>query len=236
MQPRNRNLLLFTLPGWLLVVLAACSILPGSQAPTSQVVKETVLVIVTSTPAPGTATPAASPQTTGSGFAATGTPEPVSTASLTPTPRPTLRPSPTPLLLMNVPIEGGDPNHKFYVLLVYPIYQPAATSSLWFRVYAHEPSSSQVDGKNIDNVTFTIRDSNGSQVYFREEKVAGYCAFGGGEPDCTVYDFASHNFFWVSQDGTKVKMKTGKFDIHIIATDVNGNEMFGDGTFSIRVP
>jgi len=236
MQTRNRIFLLFTISGLLLVALAACSILPGSQAPTLQVVKQTVLVIVTTTPAPGTATPAASPQSTGSGFDATGTPEPAITATLTPTLRPTLHPSPTPLLLMNVPIEGGDPNHKFYVLLVYPNYQPAATTSLWFRVYAHEPSSSQVDGKNIDNVTFSITDGSGVEVYFREEKTAGYCAFGGGEPNCNVYDFASHNYTWDGPNGVKFKMKSGKFDLHVIATDVNQNVMFGDTTFSIKVP
>ncbi len=218
----------------ILSVLAACTIPPGSQAPTSQVVKETVLVIVTSTPAPESTTSTTTPQPTDASL--TGTPSPTYTDTPTATSRPFVAPSLTPLALMNVPIEGGDPNHKFYALLVYPIYQPAATKSLWFRVYAHEPTSSKVDGKNIDNVTFTINDNGGNPVYFREEKVAGYCAFGGGEPNCNVYDFASQNYYWVSPNGTKVKMVSGKFDIHIIATDISGNVMFGDGTFTIKVP
>ncbi len=234
MLARKRNRLVFIFSVFLLTGLAACAIAPQDQPPFTQVVKETVLVIVTSTPAPETPTPTGTPQLTGA--------DPIASPSLivtksptsTPTPRPV--PSLTPLALLNVPIEGGDPNHKFYVMLVYPIYEPAATKSLWFRVYAHEPISSKVDGKNIANVTFSIQDSSGVEVYFREEKTAGYCAFGGGEPNCNAYDFASHNYTWDGPNGVKFKMKSGKFKIHIIATDVNQNVMFGDSTFSIQVP
>ncbi len=234
MRDWNQHRLLAILTVLLLCGLAACATAPATQAPTAQVVKETVLVIVTSTTAPQTATQTPIPLPTDASPAVTSSP--VTSGTPTATPRPVLAPSPTPLLLLNVPIEGGDPNHKFYVLLVYPDYLPAATKSLWFRVYAHEPASSNVDGKNIDNVTFSIQDSSGVEVYFREEKTAGYCAFGGGEPNCNIYDFASHNYEWDGANGVKTKMKSGKFKIHIIATDINQNVMFGDAAFNIQVP
>lgn len=221
MQTRNDRLLLSIFSALILILLAACSPALETQAPTPQVIKETVLVVVTLTPAQDTATP----QPTGA--IPTGTPEAAATATATAT----RRPSPTPLLLLNVPIEGGDPNHAFFVQLVYPDYQPA-TTSLWFRVYAHEPVSSKVDGQNIDSVEFTITDSNNVQVHYRKEKVAGYCAFGGGEPDCVVWDFASHNYTW--PDGKKIK--SGTFNLHINATDKDQFDMFGDIKFRIQVP
>ncbi len=230
---RAKNHLLIVISSVLLLSgLAACTIAPATQAPTAQVVRETVLVIVTSTTAPQTDTTTPNPQLTDTGLP--GTPAAMDTPTATSTPHPV--PSLTPLALMNVPIEGGDPNHAFYALLVYPFYAPAATKSLWFRVYAHEPVSSKVDGKNIANVTFSIQDSSGVEVYFHEEKTAGYCAFGGGEPNCNVYDFASHNYQWDGPNGVKIKMKSGVFKIHVIATDLDQNDMFGDGTFAIQVP
>jgi len=212
-----------------LMLLAACSPAVETQAPTVQVVKETVLVVVTPTPASDTAAPTTNPQPTGANLS--GTPTPITTLTASATLRPTLHPSPTPLLLLNVPIEGGDPNHAFYVLLVYPKDQPA-TNSLWFRVYAHEPVSSKVDGQNIDSVEFTITDSNNVQVHYRKEKTAGYCAFGGGEPNCVVLDFAKNNYTW--PDGKKIK--SGVFDLHINATDKDQFVMFGDIKFRIQVP
>ncbi len=220
MRSRNRDFLFLLIPSLLLLLLAACSSAAGAQSPTLQIVKETVLVVVTPTPAPDTPTPTPSPQP--------------SEAVITTTPSPTATPlpSPTPLLLLNVPIEGGDPNHAFYVLLVYPSYQPAATTSLWFRVYAHEPVSSKVDGQNIDSVEFTITNSKNVQVYYRKEKTAGYCAFGGGEPNCNVFVFASHNFTW--PDGAKIT--SGTYNLHINATDKDQFVMFGDVKFRIQVP
>ena len=225
MRLRNSILLPFLFSALLLLLLTACSPAVETQAPTLKVVKETVLVVVTPTPEPDTATPTASTVPTAASLTGTPSPAPKATATAT------LRPSPTPLLLLNVPIEGGDPNHAFYVQLVYPDYQPA-TTSLWFRVYAHEPVSSKVDGQGIDSVEFTITNSKNVQVHYREEKTAGYCAFGGGEPDCVVWNFASHNYTW--PDGAKIT--SGTYNLHINATDKDQFVMFGDIKFRIQVP
>ncbi len=232
MRATNRNSIFLFSSIILLGILAACSIAPGAQSPTTQVVKETVLVIITSTPEPISATPTTIPQPTDASptNTPTATPTAASTATLTPAPLPSL----TPLALLNVPIEGGDPNHAFFALLVFPNYQPAATVSLWFRVYAHDPVTSTVDGQNIDTVEFTITNSKNVEVYDRIERTAGYCAFGGGEPNCNVFNFASHNYTWPAP--FNIKITSGTYNLHIIATDKDQNDMFGDARFRIQVP
>ena len=205
------HLLLLTL---LLAGAAGCA--PAGPGPTT-VVRETVVVVVTATQPGATDIP---PTTTPSPLAAT--------AQGTSTPQP----SPTALALNNVPIEGGDPNNKFYVMLVYPKYQPAATTSLVFRVYAHKPSSSKVDGEGIDSVDFRFTNSNDVEVYSRQEKQAGYCAFTGGEPDCLVWVFAEHNNEWPNGN----KIVSGTYTLNINATAKDQTVMFGKTTFRIQIP
>ena len=208
----------------LALILAACNAaipVTGSTSTATPlpVVKETVLVIVTATPPPTLTSMPTSPD--------------LATLAPTVTPTPTqFIPTPTALLLANVPIEGGDPNNKFFAMLVFPKWQPAATSTLWFQVLAHKPSNSKVDGQGIDAVDFTIEDSQGNQVYFREEKTVKYCAFGGGEPDCTIWNFASHGYTW--PDGTQ--MTSGTYTININVTAKDGAEMNGSAKFKIQVP
>jgi hypothetical protein len=197
----------------LTLILSACS--PASSTP--QVIKETVVVIVTSTAPAETTTPVS---------VATNTPVPptdlIPTVTLTPLP------SPTPLLLLNVAIEGGDQNHKFYVLLVYPNYKVVGTSQLWFRVYAHNPTKSKVDGEGIDSVQFTFVNSDGDTVYDHKETSAAYCAFGGPNTDCTPWVPAEHNNAW--PNGTTIT--PGTYTLLITAStkpDGNGDVFTMDG-------
>ena len=148
-------------------------------------------------------------------------------ATSTPPPKP----SPTPLALRNIPIEGGDPDNMFFAELVFPNEQ-AFTSRLWFRVYAHKPLESKVDGEGIEQVDFTIKNSKGEVVHSRTERQAGYCAFGGGEPDCVIWDFSEHQFKW--PDGGKILSGTYTLNVQVQSTD--SAFMFGDATFTIQVP
>jgi len=189
---------------------------PTESAPTPQIVKETVLVVVTTTPlALPTATPGQPTVTSGQ-----------------PTVAATPKPSPTSLALRNIPIEGGDKNNMFFAALVFPDFQPVASAYLWFRVYAHKPMSSKVDGEGIASVSFYIRNSKGQEVYYREEKTAGYCAFGGGEPDCLVWNFAEHDYLW--PDGGKIVSDTYTIEINAISKDAV--DMFGEAQFKVKVP
>ena len=56
--------------------------------------------------------------------------------------------------------------------------------------------SGSTDGAGIESVTFIIRDETGKKVHERTERNAGYCVFGGGEPDCTVWRFSEHGDKW----------------------------------------
>jgi hypothetical protein len=54
-----------------------------------------------------------------------------------------------------------------------------------FQAQTRIKSAGPQDGAGIREVQFEIDDS-GQAVYTRTERTAGFCAFGGGEPKCTV--------------------------------------------------
>ena len=71
---------------------------------------------------------------------------------------------------------------------------------LAFRVRANDRRVGNRDGDGIDFVTMEIFDENGRRVSARRENNAGYCAFGGGEPDCTIYNFEENDNRWPNGD------------------------------------
>ncbi len=64
-----------------------------------------------------------------------------------------------------------------------------------FQVAAWDPAVGSNNGDGIDAVYLAMQDSSGT-VHSREERVAAYCAFAGGEPDCNVYDYAAAGYVW----------------------------------------
>ena len=232
MQNRLSNLKIFVGLTLLGMALTACSAGQAPDQPTAQVVQETVVVVVTATPPPTSPLPSLQPTETPGPTSEAATA--IATATATATKAPPLQPSPTRLHLVNIPIEGGDSNHMFSANLVFPDYYPAATTSLEFRVFAHSPLSSKVDGEGIVSVEFQILDRNGNEVHDRVEKTAGYCAFGGGEPDCVVWDFASHHYKW--PDGGKIESGYHSYTLKITAISKDGVEMRGQAQFNIQTP
>lgn len=99
-----------------------------------------------------------------------------------PTPIPTATSTPSPLVATIVRPEEGE-------------YQPA-TAELVFQVQAYDPSVGQRDGEGIAYVDMRILNSDGVAVHQRTERNAGYCVFGGGEPDCNVWVFAENDYRW----------------------------------------
>lgn len=191
----------------------------ATSTPTERVLIETVVVVVTpteTTPVPPTQ-PVASP-----------TPlelevDPV----FTPTQPP---PSPTPLVLVVVPIEG--PSDILDGKFLFPDYTGGATSELVFQVLARNPEAGEHDGAGVSNVEFIIFDQNGQEVHRRTENLAGYCAFGGGEPDCNVWRFAERDFKWPSG----LDIQSG---IHTLVATINmQDDDFWEGqiTFEIKLP
>jgi hypothetical protein len=79
---------------------------------------------------------------------------------------------------------------------------PVFSESIVFRLFVFDTSKGNHDGDGITSVDISITDPNGKGVSSRTEGIAGYCAFGGGEPNCNVWHFAEHNNQW--PDGTSV--------------------------------
>lgn len=60
------------------------------------------------------------------------------------------------------------------------------TTALVFQVRAYHTGYGATDGDGINRVEFSVFDQQGNEVYQKVEGAPAYCAFGGGEPDCTV--------------------------------------------------
>jgi hypothetical protein len=107
--------------------------------------------------------------------------------------------------------------------------EPVVTDRLAFRVSAFDPDAGSQDGAGIQHVELSILDSAGNVVYSRRENNAAYCAFGGGEPDCTVYVFADHGYAW--PDGTPIESAT--YTLRAVATAKDGGTTTRDFTIEI---
>jgi len=86
------------------------------------------------------------------------------------------------------------------------------------------------DGAGIESVTFTIRDETGNIVHQRTERNPGYCVFGGGEPDCTVWRFAQNRYRW--PDGAD--LRPGVHDVQIVIRPKNGEEVTWFWSFRVE--
>lgn len=147
----------------------------------------------------------------------TDTPTPIPTATPVP-PTDTPTPEPTRPLLVVVPVDGNDgvPNLRGSVdtnegrNITLPGYPadgptdpPVFTDRIVFRAEVFDTNKGWQDGDGIKNVNFKVSyEDEGRQVHERTENNAGYCVFGGGEPECNVWVFSQHNRQW--PDGTKV--------------------------------
>ncbi|MGB8645438.1 MAG: hypothetical protein WCF84_09385 [Anaerolineae bacterium] len=78
-----------------------------------------------------------------------------------------------------------------------------------FQAEAFDTRVGNQDGNGIDHVDFLIVDQLGNVVHQHTEKVAKYCAFSGGEPDCIVWDFTQNGNRW--DTGIPVYNKTQYF-------------------------
>ena len=178
-----------------------------TSAPEQQVVRETVVVVVTPT----------------------GQPAPSEASA--PTAPPPDQPSPTPLRLRTARIEGD--TGKIRATIVWPDYGGPATTELVFWVEARNPQVGKSDGAGIKSVDFVLTDSNGQTVYSHTENASRYCGFGGGEPDCTVFRFADYNFNW---PGTNLPIQNDDYTLTATVNAADGNQWNGSGTFSIKLP
>lgn len=94
-------------------------------------------------------------------------------------------------------------------------------SFLSIRVFARFPDSATQDGAGVDNVQIAIgNDQTGDLVQQRIERTAGYCAFGGGEPDCVPWVFAEQNNQWPNGQ----PIADGSYTVNISITKLGDSE------------
>lgn len=155
-------------------------------------------------------------------------PPPTATPTLTPIPaQPTPTPSPTPESFVVFEPPGGG-NDKIDGYVVFPGYNQGQLNfddlvfrdRLVFRVVAFDKNVGQTDGAGIDNVRFEITGEQGT-VHERTERTAGYCVFGGGEPNCEVWIFDRRNYRWPDPHGDKA-IENGSYSVKIIINPKEG--------------
>ena len=104
------------------------------------------------------------------------------------------------------------------------------TSEYLLRFYAHDTNVGENDGKGITAVEFSVLDENGEEVQFNSEETAGFCIFGGGEPDCNPWELDNGVYVWPST-GEPVHNETYTLNVRVILDD--GNE--GNWNYELTV-
>jgi hypothetical protein len=161
------------------------------------------------------------------------TPTPTPTSTPTPTlipPTPTsVPPTPTPPLIVDVPVDGGQSELEGQIII--PGFKPEKLKGpefdgvifrdrLVFQVEVYDPSQGNKDGAGIEKVKITIERLEDNQiVHERTENNAGYCVFGGGEPDCNVLVFAQSNNKWPEKGQPTIENGLHKAFIEITTKD-----------------
>ena len=245
----------------LALVMAACGASPAAPAATPDSiatrVAEELAVAATltakapqpsATPTSAPASPTAPPQPTRANTAApTATSAPVSPPQQLPTQTPTTRPSQVAIAV--IPVDGGgedNPNIRNgrNVMngrnLILPGFAQYEVSSpmifrdrIVFRVEVFDRAVGNTDGAGIQNVKFVINGPNDEgEVHKRTENTAGYCVFGGGEPNCDVWVFSQRGNKW--PDGKPVV--DGQHNATITITPKQGKPVQWNWTFEIKRP
>ena len=71
----------------------------------------------------------------------------------------------------------------------------------------------------FDNIAIND-DQSGELVQERTERTAGYCSFGGGEPDCDIWVFAEHDNQWPNGQA----VADGTYTVNISITQAGSSE------------
>jgi hypothetical protein len=243
---RSLSILLLMTVGLLLV---AC----GGSAPDRVATRVAEDLAVAATLTASVPTAPVAPSATALAATATDTPLPVPTNTAAPLPSDTQppptatapQPSPTPISIAVLPVDGSDGNRslgndhpvKEGRNISLPGFAPYEVSDpmvfrerMVFQVEVFDRNVGTNDGDGIDHVRFTIFDDLGRQVHYRQENNAGYCVFGGGEPDCTVLNLADAGYRW--PDGELIY--PGNYSAVIDIKPTNGDAVQWFWSFSIQ--
>ncbi len=106
------------------------------------------------------------------------------------------------------------------------IYSPEFLLRLAVRV-----DGGSSDGEGVKQVVFTVVDKKTKQqVYERTERNAGYCIFGGGEPNCNPWPVTNYAITW--GDGGPAVVD-GVYNVRMAAEGNNGES--GNWNFDLTV-
>jgi hypothetical protein len=155
----------------------------------------------------------------------TPTPLPAPTATSTPIPQDTsLQPRG---LVLAVP--GGDPGDVEGDIYLDPAYYARfdrddgdgslfVRDRLYLELFVYDFDVQNLDSDDVERVEFEIDCPNGED-YFRTERTARYCAFGGGEPDCVVLQVQRG----ANLPDSSCEIESGRYDVTISAYPIDDN-------------
>lgn len=110
---------------------------------------------------------------------------------------------------------------------------PTVNKALVFQVEAYDSGKGDQDGAGISQVDMTIsRAEDGAIVHERTERNAGYCAFSGGEPDCTIWDFAQNGNKWPGGE----PIESGRYVLRATAHSAEGKTAGLSAEIKIELP
>jgi hypothetical protein len=121
-------------------------------------------------------------------------------------------PPPAPVVTGTGPDGGEQPSSFVWELDFNPTYL------LRLRIYDSDSGTNR-DGDGIANVTFTVTDQDGNEVYKRTENTAAFCVFGGGEPHCNPWIIEGYAYRWISGGEAA---KSGLYRIFIMVESSDG--------------
>jgi len=222
-----------------LALLIAVSLLAVSALACATQTEKVIVVTATKEPEPvaqvTTAPPSTPPPLPTATLAPVKAAAPTTTATAAP-PRPTaVLPAPTPTDISREP--SGSTGQGITALFVFPGYSLNATSDLTFRLLAYRDDGPKTDGAGIKQIEFRICrndcDDDKNVVYHRTEQNAAYCAFGGGEPNCTIFHF-TRGANWPD---TNTPVQSGNYVVEARVTPKEGNAFWqGQLEFKILLP
>jgi uncharacterized protein YraI len=106
------------------------------------------------------------------------------------------------------------------------------SDALVFQVEAYDPAVGNRDGAGIANVNMFVIDDQESVVYQSTEQRAGYCLFGGGDPDCNVWVFADHDHQWPNDQ----PITSGIYTLRAIVNAQDGRRTAVETGIQIQLP
>ncbi|MEM7126520.1 MAG: VCBS repeat-containing protein [Chloroflexota bacterium] len=114
--------------------------------------------------------------------------------------------------------------------------QSIVRDGLAFQVHAHDAAIGENDGDGISFVNMIILDASGRVVYENVENFAGYCGFGGGQPDCTIWFFEANNYRWPETNGQLGEsIRSGKYTLRSIINADSGERKLVETFIEIRL-